>query len=213
MYTQYRPSSPHESSISAVLYDTAKPPKITSFVNVRITLMLHSNWISVIQVPSVWGPVGRAEDPYGQQATGKCCSVQWSPRPLPYTRQTPRSLFDPQSDSIPRNRPVDTPVAKTISACYSITSHTALVTLYSLLYFLLYPLLFLSSTLPFNWSLEPTLWNLDSVFSPSFSLVSCSCSFTLFMNQAKFHSPHPKECSCSKQCAFDASVGDSWFWW
>ncbi|TEB25946.1 guanine nucleotide-binding protein subunit gamma [Coprinellus micaceus] len=27
-------------------------------------------------VPSVWGPVGRAEDPYGQQATGKCCTVQ-----------------------------------------------------------------------------------------------------------------------------------------
>ncbi|PPQ99997.1 hypothetical protein CVT26_009279 [Gymnopilus dilepis] len=27
-------------------------------------------------VPSVWGPVGRAEDPYGQQATGKCCSIQ-----------------------------------------------------------------------------------------------------------------------------------------
>ncbi|EAU88843.2 guanine nucleotide-binding protein subunit gamma [Coprinopsis cinerea okayama7 len=27
-------------------------------------------------VPSVWGPVGRAEDPYGQQAGGKCCTVQ-----------------------------------------------------------------------------------------------------------------------------------------
>lgn len=27
-------------------------------------------------VPSVWGPVGRAEDPYGQQTTGKCCSIQ-----------------------------------------------------------------------------------------------------------------------------------------
>ncbi|KAE9394112.1 guanine nucleotide binding protein gamma subunit [Gymnopus androsaceus JB14] len=26
-------------------------------------------------VPSVWGPVGRAEDPYGQQKSG-CCSVQ-----------------------------------------------------------------------------------------------------------------------------------------
>ncbi|KIK08759.1 hypothetical protein K443DRAFT_672276 [Laccaria amethystina LaAM-08-1] len=27
-------------------------------------------------VPSVWGPVGRAEDPYGQQTPGKCCTVQ-----------------------------------------------------------------------------------------------------------------------------------------
>ncbi|KDQ60911.1 hypothetical protein JAAARDRAFT_566596 [Jaapia argillacea MUCL 33604] len=27
-------------------------------------------------VPSVWGPVGRAEDPYGQQAAAKCCTVQ-----------------------------------------------------------------------------------------------------------------------------------------
>ncbi|KAL0946766.1 hypothetical protein HGRIS_012941 [Hohenbuehelia grisea] len=28
-------------------------------------------------VPSVWGPVGRAEDPYGQQNTGcQCCSLQ-----------------------------------------------------------------------------------------------------------------------------------------
>ncbi|KAJ8078924.1 Guanine nucleotide-binding protein subunit gamma [Marasmius tenuissimus] len=28
-------------------------------------------------VPSVWGPVGRAEDPYGPTSSGiKCCSVQ-----------------------------------------------------------------------------------------------------------------------------------------
>ncbi|KAK0196845.1 G-protein gamma subunit [Armillaria mellea] len=28
-------------------------------------------------VPSVWGPVGRAEDPYGQQRTDcQCCSLQ-----------------------------------------------------------------------------------------------------------------------------------------
>lgn len=26
-------------------------------------------------VPSVWGPVGRAEDPYSQKSSG-CCSVQ-----------------------------------------------------------------------------------------------------------------------------------------
>jgi len=28
-------------------------------------------------VPSVWGPVGRADDPYGQQGGGcQCCSLQ-----------------------------------------------------------------------------------------------------------------------------------------
>jgi len=27
-------------------------------------------------VPSVWGPVTKAEDPYGQQAGAKCCTVQ-----------------------------------------------------------------------------------------------------------------------------------------
>ncbi|KAJ3736056.1 guanine nucleotide binding protein gamma subunit [Lentinula guzmanii] len=27
-------------------------------------------------VPSVWGPVGKSEDPYGQSSGGKCCSVQ-----------------------------------------------------------------------------------------------------------------------------------------
>ncbi|KAF8236261.1 G-protein gamma subunit, partial [Tricholoma matsutake] len=29
-------------------------------------------------VPSVWGPVGRADDPYGQQNAGgcACCSIQ-----------------------------------------------------------------------------------------------------------------------------------------
>ncbi|KAF9651521.1 G-protein gamma subunit [Thelephora ganbajun] len=27
-------------------------------------------------VPSVWGPVGRSEDPYAPQGGGKCCVVQ-----------------------------------------------------------------------------------------------------------------------------------------
>ncbi|KAF7974835.1 hypothetical protein HWV62_11203 [Athelia sp. TMB] len=27
-------------------------------------------------VPSVWGPVGKAEDPYAPQSGGKCCVIQ-----------------------------------------------------------------------------------------------------------------------------------------
>jgi guanine nucleotide-binding protein subunit gamma len=29
-----------------------------------------------LQVPSVWGPVGKNEDPYAPQGGGKCCVVQ-----------------------------------------------------------------------------------------------------------------------------------------
>lgn len=37
-----------------------------------LTSCLMDEW----QVPSVWGPVGRAEDPYGQQTGGCKCSIQ-----------------------------------------------------------------------------------------------------------------------------------------
>jgi hypothetical protein len=49
-----------------------------------------------------------------------------SSSPSLYTA-TPRSLFDPQSNSIPRNRFVDT-AAKITSTCYFIINHAAPVT-------------------------------------------------------------------------------------
>ncbi|PBK78448.1 hypothetical protein ARMSODRAFT_947365 [Armillaria solidipes] len=67
------PSLPLLSHRRSVSYGTAKQQKTTSYVSCQLSLApAHRK-----QVPSVWGPVGRAEDPYGQQRTDcQCCSLQ-----------------------------------------------------------------------------------------------------------------------------------------
>ncbi|KAF8977634.1 hypothetical protein BDQ17DRAFT_1440538 [Cyathus striatus] len=51
----------HAQSLSSTL-----APVVVSLLNVLV----------ILQVPSVWGPVGRAENPYEQQTEGKCCTIQ-----------------------------------------------------------------------------------------------------------------------------------------
>lgn len=120
-----------------------------------------------------------------------------SPPPSLYTA-TPRSLFDPQSNSIPRNRPVDT-AAKIISTCYLIIQSCSTCNIVTTLpstslglgvFSVLFSIVFasLSPLISIVYAILQLVAGTNFTESGRrlFSVVSCSCSFTLFMNQTKF---------------------------